>query len=168
MWLYERGGVKKYVKMFFSGSKRQNWHLSVGKTGFLLFSLLLGHVYRDGPVGNRARDSMLLIFSHSARCPEVNEYIANSSNFCPVLAAGLSGLYRKRFYRKLNGRPILNRKFCYHFQLSDHVQKVKLLYISLIVRLGFTSIGYATKTHLGKKKIVIVNSIEWPNLRQNL
>ena len=65
----------------------------LGKAGFLLFSLLLGHVYRDGPVGNRARDSMLLIFSHSARCPEVNEYIANSSNFCPVLAAGLSGLY---------------------------------------------------------------------------
>ena len=50
-------------------------------------------MYRDGQVGDRARDSMLLIFSHSARCTEVSEYIANSSNFCPVLAAGLSGLY---------------------------------------------------------------------------
>ena len=65
-----------------------------GKTGFLLFSLLLSHVYRDGQVGDRARDSMLLIFSHSARCGDVSEYIANTSNFCPVLAAGLSGLYR--------------------------------------------------------------------------
>ena len=37
-----------------------------GKTGFLLFSMLVQHVYRDGPVGDRARDSMLLIFSYSS------------------------------------------------------------------------------------------------------
>ena len=68
-----------------------------GPAGFLLFSLLLSYVYRDGQVGNRARDSLLLIFSHSARCDEVSEYITNNSNFCPVLAAGLSGLYRNKF-----------------------------------------------------------------------
>ena len=71
-----------------------------GPAGFLLFSLLLNAVYRDGQVGNRARDSLLLIFSHSARCAGVSEYITNNSNFCPVLAAGLCGLYRSMYSRR--------------------------------------------------------------------
>ena len=78
-----------------------------GPAGFPLFSLLLSYVYRDGQVGNRARDSLLLIFSHSARCDEVSEYITNNSNFCPVLAAGLSGLYRHRFQHDFRSKPEL-------------------------------------------------------------
>ncbi|XP_055958730.1 FHF complex subunit HOOK-interacting protein 1B isoform X3 [Patella vulgata] len=64
-----------------------------GPTRFLIFSLLIPYVHREGPVGQHARDALLLIMTLSAKHPHIGQYIATNSDFCPVLAAGLSGLY---------------------------------------------------------------------------
>ncbi|XP_026775923.3 FHF complex subunit HOOK interacting protein 1A [Pangasianodon hypophthalmus] len=64
-----------------------------GAANFLLFSLLLPFVHRDGPVGVQARDALALIVALSARDITVANYITQNTYFCPVLATGLSGLY---------------------------------------------------------------------------
>lgn len=64
-----------------------------GPARFLIFSLLIPYIHREGPVGQKARDALLLIMTLSARHPHIGNYIANNSHFCPVLATGLSGLY---------------------------------------------------------------------------
>ncbi|XP_012150405.1 FHIP family protein AGAP011705 isoform X2 [Megachile rotundata] len=66
---------------------------AVGKSKFIIFTLLIPHVHREGGVGQQARDSMLLCMSLSKKNDEVGVYIAEHSNICPVLATGLSGLY---------------------------------------------------------------------------
>ncbi|XP_076231209.1 FHIP family protein AGAP011705 isoform X2 [Calliopsis andreniformis] len=66
---------------------------AVGKNKFLIFTLLIPHVHREGGVGQQARDAMLLCMSLSKKNDEVGLYIADHSNICPVLATGLSGLY---------------------------------------------------------------------------
>ncbi|CAK9811492.1 FHIP family protein AAEL005291 [Anthophora plagiata] len=60
---------------------------------FIIFTLLIPYVHREGGVGQQARDSMLLCMSLSKKNDEVGLYIADYSNICPVLATGLSGLY---------------------------------------------------------------------------
>ena len=110
----------------------------LGPAGFLLFSLLLSYVYRDGQVGQRARVSLLLIFSHSARCAEVSEYITNNSNFCPVLATGLSGLY-STLPRRLEFR---GDEFCslerYHWENVSSLRSFmqSLLFINSVCELA--------------------------------
>lgn len=64
-----------------------------GPTKFMIFSLLLPFVHREGGIGQQARDALLLCMALSASHATVGQYIAQHSNFCPVLAAGLSGLY---------------------------------------------------------------------------
>ncbi|XP_061164150.1 FHF complex subunit HOOK-interacting protein 1B-like isoform X2 [Saccostrea echinata] len=64
-----------------------------GPTKFLIFSLLIPYLHREGKVGQQARDALLLIMTISARNPHIGLYIAENSDFCPVLATGLSGLY---------------------------------------------------------------------------
>ncbi|XP_076644394.1 FHIP family protein AGAP011705 isoform X3 [Halictus rubicundus] len=66
---------------------------AVGKNKFIIFTLLIPHVHREGGVGQQARDAMLLCMSLSKKNDEVGVYIADHSNICPVLATGLSGLY---------------------------------------------------------------------------
>ncbi|XP_076182942.1 FHIP family protein AGAP011705 isoform X2 [Ptiloglossa arizonensis] len=66
---------------------------AVEKNKFIIFSLLIPHVHREGGVGQQARDAMLLCMSLSKKNDEVGVYIADHSNICPVLATGLSGLY---------------------------------------------------------------------------
>ncbi|XP_076761378.1 FHIP family protein AGAP011705 isoform X2 [Xylocopa sonorina] len=66
---------------------------AVGKSKFIIFTLLIPYVHREGGVGQQARDSMLLCMSLSKKNDEVGIYIADHSNICPVLATGLSGLY---------------------------------------------------------------------------
>ncbi|XP_017888480.1 UPF0518 protein AAEL005291 isoform X2 [Ceratina calcarata] len=66
---------------------------AVGKSKFIIFTLLIPYVHREGAVGQQARDSMLLCMSLSKKNDEVGLYIADHSNICPVLATGLSGLY---------------------------------------------------------------------------
>ncbi|XP_017761750.1 PREDICTED: UPF0518 protein AAEL005291-like isoform X2 [Eufriesea mexicana] len=66
---------------------------ALGKNKFIIFTLLIPYVHREGGVGQQARDSMLLCMSLSKKNDEVGMYIADHSNICPVLATGLSGLY---------------------------------------------------------------------------
>ncbi|XP_029053670.2 FHIP family protein AAEL005291 isoform X2 [Osmia bicornis bicornis] len=66
---------------------------AIGESKFIIFTLLIPHVHREGGVGQQARDSMLLCMSLSKKNDEVGIYIAEHSNICPVLATGLSGLY---------------------------------------------------------------------------
>ncbi|KAM9445532.1 FHF complex subunit HOOK interacting protein 1Ab isoform 1-T2 [Clarias gariepinus] len=64
-----------------------------GAANFLLFSLLLPFVHRDGPVGAQARDALALIVASSAHDITLADHITQNTYFCPVLATGLSGLY---------------------------------------------------------------------------
>ncbi|XP_037277129.2 FHF complex subunit HOOK-interacting protein 1B isoform X1 [Rhipicephalus microplus] len=61
--------------------------------GFLIFSLLIPFVHREGAIGQQARDALLLCMALSQKNESIGLYIAENSNFCPVLATGLSGLY---------------------------------------------------------------------------
>uniref|UniRef100_A0A3P8YAC8 FHF complex subunit HOOK-interacting protein C-terminal domain-containing protein n=1 Tax=Esox lucius TaxID=8010 RepID=A0A3P8YAC8_ESOLU len=75
------------LELFFHTSEDQ------GATNFLIFSLLIPFIHREGQVGQQARDALLLIMSLSAENQRVAQHIAENTYFCPVLATGLSGLY---------------------------------------------------------------------------
>lgn len=60
---------------------------------FPIISLLIPFVHREGAIGQQARDALLLCMALSRENESVGLYIAEHSNFCPVLATGLSGLY---------------------------------------------------------------------------
>lgn len=75
------------LELFFHTSEDQ------GATNFLIFSLLIPFIHREGRVGQQARDALLLIMSLSAENERVAKHIAENTFFCPVLATGLSGLY---------------------------------------------------------------------------
>ncbi|XP_047433915.1 FHF complex subunit HOOK interacting protein 1A [Mugil cephalus] len=75
------------LELFFHTSEDQ------GATNFLIFSLLIPFIHREGAVGQQARDALLLIMSLSAENERVAKHIAENTFFCPVLATGLSGLY---------------------------------------------------------------------------
>lgn len=55
-----------------------------GPAKFLIFSLLIRYIHREGPIGQRARDALLLLMTLSARHPHIGHYIAENSDFCPV------------------------------------------------------------------------------------
>ncbi|KAJ3614489.1 hypothetical protein NHX12_018061 [Muraenolepis orangiensis] len=75
------------LELFFHTSEDQ------GAANFLIFSLLIPFLHREGGVGQQARDALLLIMSLSAENQRVAQHIAQNTYFCPVLATGLSGLY---------------------------------------------------------------------------
>ncbi|XP_077519693.1 FHF complex subunit HOOK-interacting protein 1B isoform X4 [Amblyomma americanum] len=75
------------LEVFFSASSNQ------GPARFLIFSLLIPFVHREGAIGQQARDALLLCMALSRKNESIGLYIAEHSNFCPVLATGLSGLY---------------------------------------------------------------------------
>uniref|UniRef100_T1J1Q6 Uncharacterized protein n=1 Tax=Strigamia maritima TaxID=126957 RepID=T1J1Q6_STRMM len=60
---------------------------------FLIFTLLIPFVHREGSIGQQARDALLLCMSLTRKNDSIGLYIAEQSNFCPILATGLSGLY---------------------------------------------------------------------------
>lgn len=70
-------------------------------SNFLVLTLLTKYVHREGDVGQQARDSLLLIMSLSVNDPKIGFFISKQSDFCPILATGLSGLYSE-LPRKLN------------------------------------------------------------------
>lgn len=70
-----------------------NMNADHGPTKFLIFSLLIPYLHRDKAIGQQARDALLLIMALSSKHPHIGKYIAENSDFCPVLATGLSGLY---------------------------------------------------------------------------
>ncbi|XP_032916919.1 FHF complex subunit HOOK interacting protein 1A isoform X2 [Catharus ustulatus] len=75
------------LELFFHTSEDQ------GAANFLIFSLLIPFIHREGRVGQQARDALLFIMSLSAENNLVANHIAENTYFCPVLATGLSGLY---------------------------------------------------------------------------
>ncbi|KAK3507573.1 hypothetical protein QTP70_028648 [Hemibagrus guttatus] len=75
------------LELFFHSSEDQ------GAANFLLFSLLVPFIHRDGVIGQQARDALLLIMTLSNDNQRVATHIAHNTFFCPVLATGLSGLY---------------------------------------------------------------------------
>ncbi|KAM4751272.1 FHF complex subunit HOOK-interacting protein 1A isoform 2-T4 [Anableps anableps] len=75
------------LELFFHTSEDQ------GATNFLIFSLLIPFIHREGTVGQQARDALLLIMLLSAENERVAKHVAQNTYFCPVLATGLSGLY---------------------------------------------------------------------------
>lgn len=60
-----------------------------GAANFLLFSLLLPFVHRDGPVGAQARDALALIVALSAQDITVANHITQNTYFCPVSGVGI-------------------------------------------------------------------------------
>uniref|UniRef100_A0A0N5AU75 DUF5917 domain-containing protein n=1 Tax=Syphacia muris TaxID=451379 RepID=A0A0N5AU75_9BILA len=60
---------------------------------FLVFSLLVPYLYECGDVGQLARDALLLVLSVSRKMKNVAAFISAKSNFCPVVATGLSGCF---------------------------------------------------------------------------
>ncbi|XP_077575856.1 FHF complex subunit HOOK-interacting protein 1A [Stigmatopora nigra] len=75
------------LELFFHAGEDQ------GAANFLVFSLLIPFVHREGAVGQQARDALLLIMSLSAENRRVARHVVDNTFFCPVLATGLSGLY---------------------------------------------------------------------------
>ncbi|XP_031548453.2 FHF complex subunit HOOK-interacting protein 1A isoform X1 [Vicugna pacos] len=75
------------LELFFHTSEDQ------GAANFLIFSLLIPFIHREGAVGQQARDALLFIMSLSAENSMVARHIVDNTYFCPVLATGLSGLY---------------------------------------------------------------------------
>lgn len=69
------------LELFFHTSEDQ------GATNFLIFSLLIPFIHREGAVGQQARDALLLIMSLSAENERVAKHIAESTYFCPVSAS---------------------------------------------------------------------------------
>ena len=55
-----------------------------GDSEFLVFSLLVGFLHRDGHVGQQARDALINVMAMSKKNEKVGNYIARHSNFCPV------------------------------------------------------------------------------------
>eukprot|EP00095_Tigriopus_kingsejongensis_P002016 maker-scaffold419_size176504-snap-gene-0.35 protein:Tk02016 transcript:maker-scaffold419_size176504-snap-gene-0.35-mRNA-1 annotation:"upf0518 protein gk23746-like isoform x4" len=60
---------------------------------FLVCASLVHYLHREGPTGQLARDALLQCLALSRSNPAVGHFIARRSNFCPLLATGLGGLY---------------------------------------------------------------------------
>ncbi|KAF6215997.1 hypothetical protein GE061_000334 [Apolygus lucorum] len=60
---------------------------------FIVFSLLIPFVHREGTLGQQARDALLHCMKISKMNLNIAEFIAIHSDICPYLATGLSGLY---------------------------------------------------------------------------
>ncbi|XP_058466826.1 FHIP family protein AAEL005291 isoform X2 [Malaya genurostris] len=81
------------LDLFFFSNEQQNG--TGGHTNFIIFSLLIPYVHRDGSLGHQARDALLLCMALSQKNSNVGTYIATYSSICPVLVTGLGGLYSR-------------------------------------------------------------------------
>ena len=66
------------LELLFSASSEQ------GPAKFVIFSLLIPYIHREGPIGQQARDALLLIMALSCVHDHIGTYIADYSDFCPV------------------------------------------------------------------------------------
>ncbi|XP_023164963.2 UPF0518 protein GI14169 isoform X4 [Drosophila hydei] len=64
-------------------------------TNFIIFSLLIPYVHREGSLGHQARDALLLCMALSQKNSNIGHYIAQYSSICPLLVTGLGGLYSR-------------------------------------------------------------------------
>ncbi|CAD6188257.1 unnamed protein product [Caenorhabditis auriculariae] len=60
---------------------------------FTVFTLLIPFLYEQNDVGQLSRDALLLILSVSAHHSSIAEFVASKTDFCPVVATGLSGCF---------------------------------------------------------------------------
>ncbi|CDW58536.1 Rep fac-A 3 and RAI16-like domain containing prot ein [Trichuris trichiura] len=60
---------------------------------FLVFTLLVPFLYFGGRVEQLVRDALLLVLSVSSQLDAAGLFLANETNFCPVLASGLAAVY---------------------------------------------------------------------------
>ena len=73
------------LQVFFNVEKFQNGGSDQNNSPpFLLFSILVEFLHRDGLVGQQARDAILLVMSLSKKHEDVGKHIAKNTNFCPV------------------------------------------------------------------------------------
>ncbi|XP_053948903.1 FHIP family protein GG24907 isoform X1 [Anastrepha ludens] len=77
------------------GEELQRSSSSSSSTNFIIFSLLIPYVHREGSVGHQARDALLLCMALSQKNSNVGTYIAQYSSMCPLLVTGLGGLYSR-------------------------------------------------------------------------
>ncbi|KAM7347305.1 FHIP family protein GG24907 isoform 2-T2 [Cochliomyia hominivorax] len=64
-------------------------------SNFIIFSLLIPYVHREGSLGHQARDALLLCMALSQKNSNIGTYIAQYSSMCPLLVTGLGGLYSR-------------------------------------------------------------------------
>lgn len=67
----------------------------IGSFSFIIFSLLIPYVHREGSLGHQARDALLLCMALSQKNSNIGTYIAQYSSICPLLVTGLGGLYSR-------------------------------------------------------------------------
>ncbi|XP_040570381.1 FHIP family protein v1g243165 isoform X1 [Lepeophtheirus salmonis] len=65
----------------------------ISKNSVMPFRFLTKFIHNDKWIGQQARDAMLGCVSLSERVPDLDYYISEYTDFCPVLATGLSALY---------------------------------------------------------------------------
>lgn len=64
-----------------------------GSFSFPVFLLLIQFVHREGAIGDQSRDALLLCLTLAREDERLAYYIVNETDFCPLLATGLSGLF---------------------------------------------------------------------------
>ena len=62
-------------------------------TRWPLFELLVGFLHRPNLVGERAREAMLICLNCTQRFDYLGSWVVDETDFCPLLATGLSGLF---------------------------------------------------------------------------
>ncbi|KAB0370255.1 hypothetical protein FD755_018217, partial [Muntiacus reevesi] len=72
------------LELFFHTSEDQ------GAANFLIFSLLIPFIHREGSVGQQARDALLFIMSLSAENSVVARHIVENTYFCPLCVVSLA------------------------------------------------------------------------------
>lgn len=79
------------LELFFHTSEDQ------GAANFLIFSLLIPFIHREGTVGQQARDALLFIMSLSAENSMVANHIVENTYFCPVSPSHWHAFHPLRF-----------------------------------------------------------------------
>ncbi|CAD5216975.1 unnamed protein product [Bursaphelenchus okinawaensis] len=82
------------LDFFFNPRSTDGFDLYEKTQPFLVFNLLIRYLYdSDYEISFQCRNALLLILTASKDLDFVATHVAEESNFCPVLATGLSGCY---------------------------------------------------------------------------
>ncbi|CAD5223296.1 unnamed protein product [Bursaphelenchus xylophilus] len=82
------------LDFFFNPRSTDGFDLYEKTQPFLVFNLLIRYLYdSDYEISFQCRNALLLILTASKDLDFVAKHVAEDSNFCPVLATGLSGCY---------------------------------------------------------------------------
>ncbi|XP_074194546.1 FHF complex subunit HOOK-interacting protein 1A isoform X2 [Rhinolophus sinicus] len=103
------------LELFFHTSEDQ------GAANFLIFSLLIPFIHREGTVGQQARDALLFIMSLSAENSMVAHHIVDNTYFCPVTVEEVmtTTAYLDLFLRSIS-EPALLEIFLRFILLHQH------------------------------------------------